>query len=92
MRERLGELRAARHDRPLLPHEEPEGQSQIYDRGCVSLACFRSKFGGLVLGCMDSYDSNQIFIFHTLRDLQDYQNTFPIFGIFANAFAQFFKI
>ena len=37
-------------------------QSKIYDRGWVSLACFRSNFGGLVLGCMDSYDSNQILI------------------------------
>ena len=37
-------------------------QSQIYDRGWVSLACFRSNFGGLVLGCVDSYDSNQMLI------------------------------
>ena len=38
-------------------------QSKTYDREGVSLACFRSNFGGLVLGCIDSYDSNQIFIF-----------------------------
>ena len=37
-------------------------QSQTYDREGVSLACFSLHFGGLVLGCIDSYDSNQILI------------------------------
>ena len=32
----------------------------------VSLACFSSNFGRLALGCIDSYDSNQILILQGL--------------------------
>ena len=42
-----------------------------------------SNFERLVLGCMDSYDSNQILILHfflnrVLRDLQDLQSFAPL--------------
>ena len=37
-------------------------QSKTYDRGWVSLACFRSNFGGLVLGCINADFYNQILI------------------------------
>ena len=58
-------------------------QSQIYDRGWVSLACFRSNFGGLVLGCMDSYDSNQIVI------LQGFSKIYKIFKMNFRFFENF---
>ena len=54
--EKLSLLQLTQRDEPSVP------QSGFYDRGWVSLACFRSNFGQLVLGCIDSYDSHQILI------------------------------
>jgi hypothetical protein len=46
-------------------------------------------FRQLVLGCIDSYDSNQILIFQIFRDLQDSQNGFLEFCKFSQNFANF---
>ena len=77
--------------------ELKDSAERVNDGGWVSLACFRSNFGGLVLGCMDSYDSNQILILQGSRstrlskwifDFSIFQCLCTVFPFFLN-FAKF---
>ena len=60
--------------------------------GGYRLLASRSNFGGLVLGCMDSYDSNQILIFSDFSRSTRLSKRISDFGDFSMPLHRFSRI